>query len=261
MRTPAPLGACHQCCTSPSANWREAREHDLLAQHLRRGPGQRHRVLQLVAEAGGAAGLVEAGLGPQPARHRLVQQPAVDHRVEQRVGRLHGGGAEQRVPARAHRGQRAARPARAAARGGELARGVGAARHSRAGRPARPSRRAASVSARRQRRAGVEPAAAAAGRSGRAAPGGRGRRSTRAGRRSSPRPRRPASGQAEEGGAVAEAGGVLALRAQQRGELAARAGAGGSSAVCTVPRSAAVARPSSTRRCRPRAAAACGGRG
>ena len=24
VRTPAPPGGCHQCCTSPSSNWREA---------------------------------------------------------------------------------------------------------------------------------------------------------------------------------------------------------------------------------------------
>ncbi|RZL99598.1 MAG: hypothetical protein EOP73_19140, partial [Variovorax sp.] len=44
------------------------------------------------------AGLVEAGLRPEPADQRLVDQPAVDHRVEERVGREHLEAAEQFVP-------------------------------------------------------------------------------------------------------------------------------------------------------------------
>ena len=60
-------------------------DHNLLTQHLRRGPGHGHGILQLIAKAGGATGLVKAGLGPQSARHSLVQQPAIDHSVKQRV--------------------------------------------------------------------------------------------------------------------------------------------------------------------------------
>ena len=55
----------------------------------RRGPGrasdERHRVLELVAEAEGAARLVVAGAGPHAAGQVLVQEPAVQHHVERVV--------------------------------------------------------------------------------------------------------------------------------------------------------------------------------
>ena len=75
--------------------------HDLFAQHRRRGPDQCHGVLQLVAKAGRAAGLIEGRLAPQPAGHGLVEQPMVHQRVEQRVGGGHDDGAQQPVPGRA----------------------------------------------------------------------------------------------------------------------------------------------------------------
>jgi hypothetical protein len=71
---------------------------NLLAQARRVGEREGHRVLQLVAKAEGAAGLVEAGLRPEPARQRLVHQPAVDQRIEQRIGRAHLQAAQQVVP-------------------------------------------------------------------------------------------------------------------------------------------------------------------
>ena len=60
----------------------------LLAHERRRGVHQRHRVLQLVAEAEGAARLVVAAARPQPAREGLVQQPAVGQHVERGVRRV-----------------------------------------------------------------------------------------------------------------------------------------------------------------------------
>ena len=45
------------------------------------GMHQRHHVLQLIAEAEGATGLVKAGAGPQAAAQGLVQQPAVGHHI------------------------------------------------------------------------------------------------------------------------------------------------------------------------------------
>ena len=80
------------------------REQELLAQQLRPDDAERHHVLELVAEAEGAAGLVVAGARPEAAGQRLVQQPAVHHHVERVVGRPHLHGAEQLVPALAHLG-------------------------------------------------------------------------------------------------------------------------------------------------------------
>ena len=247
-------------------------DEDLLAQHGRCGPGQRHRVLQLVTKAGGAAGLIEAGLGPQPARHRLVQQPAVDQRVEQRVGRAHGGRAEQVVPVAAHLVQ-PLHGADCGCGGGQPARGVrvlGIAqqehafgrvpgRQGEAGGQCRTRVQAAAlllaqVVGQHQAAACVEQFAAVAapvlGLVG-------------------------VAGQREEGGAIAEAGGTLALRAQQRGQPALAwpstprrrvvvMGRGQALAVparCGPCRGRRGSHPSSTRRCRQCAGAACGARG
>ena len=56
------------------------RAEQVLAREVGPREQQRHHVLQLVAEAEGAAGLVVAGAGPQPAADVLVQQPAVHQR-------------------------------------------------------------------------------------------------------------------------------------------------------------------------------------
>ena len=50
---------------------------------------QRHHILQLIAEAECAAGLVVAAARPQPAADRLIQQPAIDQRIEGIVWRAH----------------------------------------------------------------------------------------------------------------------------------------------------------------------------
>ena len=55
---------------------------------------ERHAVLQLVAEAVGAARLVEGRARPDAAGERLVEQPAVEHDVHRAVGRAAPG----RVP-------------------------------------------------------------------------------------------------------------------------------------------------------------------
>src|ERR1019366_3994766 len=60
------------------------------------------RVLELVAEAEGAALLVVAASPPQPRPDRLIARPVVDDRVERRVGRLHAVRGEARPPARRH---------------------------------------------------------------------------------------------------------------------------------------------------------------
>ena len=98
MRTPRPAGGCHQCCTSPSRNWRAARAQQVLAGEGRLGMHERHHVLQLVAEPVGPAGLIEARPAPEPAAQGLVQQPAVRHHVHGRIGRVHVYRAERPVP-------------------------------------------------------------------------------------------------------------------------------------------------------------------
>ena len=61
----------------------------LLAQQRGLGVDERHRVLQLVAEAEGAARLVVAAARPHAARQGLVEEPAVGQHVERRVRRFH----------------------------------------------------------------------------------------------------------------------------------------------------------------------------
>ena len=55
---------------------------------IRFGEGQGHAVLKLVAEAEGAAGLIEGRARPEAAGKRLIKQPAVQHDVHRPVGRL-----------------------------------------------------------------------------------------------------------------------------------------------------------------------------
>jgi hypothetical protein len=84
VRTPRPEGGCHQCWTSPSWNWRLAHSSRCSRTSAGRGMDQRHRVLQLVTEAEGAARLVIAAARPDPAGQRLVDQPAVGQHVDRR---------------------------------------------------------------------------------------------------------------------------------------------------------------------------------
>ena len=55
---------------------------NVLAREPRLGVDERHRVLELVAEAIGAAALVQRGAPPHAAGERLVQGPAIEHQVE-----------------------------------------------------------------------------------------------------------------------------------------------------------------------------------
>ena len=57
------------------------RAQDVLAGHLGPGDRERHDVLQLVAEAVGAARLIEGRARPDAAGERLIEQPAVQHDV------------------------------------------------------------------------------------------------------------------------------------------------------------------------------------
>jgi hypothetical protein len=70
----------------------------VLARQVRPRERERHSVLQLVAEAVGAARLVEARARPDPTGERLVEQPAVQHQVERAIGRRDLDGSEDVVP-------------------------------------------------------------------------------------------------------------------------------------------------------------------
>src|SRR5205807_161948 len=64
------------------------------AEHAGVGVEQGHRILQLVAESEGAAGLIEPGTGPHAAGEGLVDEPAVGQEVDGRVGRFDVYGAQ-----------------------------------------------------------------------------------------------------------------------------------------------------------------------
>ena len=103
MRTPWPLCGSHQCCTSPSGNWRAAARRICSRSSCWLRQPQRHRVLQLVAEAIRAARLVETGACPGAAGQRLIEQPAIHHDVERTVRRLDLHVTRELFPVRAHR--------------------------------------------------------------------------------------------------------------------------------------------------------------
>ncbi len=126
------------------------RPQQVLAGQRRARGGERHAVLQLVAEAVGAARLVEGGAGPDAAGERLVEQPAVQHDVHRPVGRLHLDRPEDVVPV-------LGRPRTARRRGrrrGSCA--ISVSRALRRSRPRRGRRRA-----RRSRSAAARPSSAA----------------------------------------------------------------------------------------------------
>ena len=81
------------------------RAQQVRARHRRPRCDERHAVLQLVAEAIGAARLVECRASPDAAGQRLIQQPAVQHDVHRPVGRLHLDRAEDSVPVLGDLGQ------------------------------------------------------------------------------------------------------------------------------------------------------------
>ena len=70
MRRPRPLGSCHQCCTSPSTNWRPAARSRCSRARSGRASDERHHVLELIAEAERAARLVVAARAPRAGSSR-----------------------------------------------------------------------------------------------------------------------------------------------------------------------------------------------
>jgi hypothetical protein len=88
-------------------------QQQLLAQQLRLRMDGGHRVLQLVAEAERAAGLVVAAARPHAAGDGLVHQPAVGENVQLGLRRLDAYRAQRLLPVRVHGGQRLVRGGRA----------------------------------------------------------------------------------------------------------------------------------------------------
>ena len=78
------------------------RPQQVLAREVGPDERERHHVLELVAEAEGAARLVVAGSRPQPAAQVLVEEPAVHQEVEGIVRRAHLHRIERLVPRPAH---------------------------------------------------------------------------------------------------------------------------------------------------------------
>ncbi len=74
----------------------------VLAEQLRLGMHQGHRVLELVAETERAARLIESGAGPHAAGQCLINEPAVGQEIDRRVGRFHIDHAERPAPVVPH---------------------------------------------------------------------------------------------------------------------------------------------------------------
>ncbi len=70
----------------------------MLAQQRRFGVHQGHGVLELIAEAEGAAGLVKAGAGPHAAGQRLVDEPTIGEEIEGWIGSFDMHDAESLAP-------------------------------------------------------------------------------------------------------------------------------------------------------------------
>ena len=120
MRTPRPLGGCHQCCTSPSTILPGGRPQNVRSRLARLGIEQGHHVLELIAETVGAAGLIERRSSPDAARENLVRQPAVDERIESEVGRCYANDGQAAIPRFDNFGERRQRRFRLTVVDGEL---------------------------------------------------------------------------------------------------------------------------------------------
>ena len=82
------------------------RAQQVLARQLAARDGERHRVLELVAEPPGSARLVERRARPIAGGHRLVEEPAVEHQVHRPIRRANLEGGERVLPLLAHLGER-----------------------------------------------------------------------------------------------------------------------------------------------------------
>jgi hypothetical protein len=82
------------------------RVQQVLPRQIGARQGEGHHVLELIAEAEGAPGLVVAGPRPQPAAQVLVEQPAVHQQVEGVVRRAHLDRVEREIPGALHLDER-----------------------------------------------------------------------------------------------------------------------------------------------------------
>ena len=73
-------------------------QQDLVAGQLGAGGEEGQDILQLIAKAEGAAGLVKGGTSPDAAAQRLVLQPAVDQQVGGQFGGAHFDRPQERIP-------------------------------------------------------------------------------------------------------------------------------------------------------------------
>ena len=71
---------------------------EMLARQRRSRQGERHSVLELIAETVSAARLIERRSRPHAAGERLIEHPAIQHDVHGTVRRFHLNRAEHIVP-------------------------------------------------------------------------------------------------------------------------------------------------------------------
>ena len=74
------------------------RAQQMLARQVGPRGDERHAVLQLIAEAIGAAGLIEGRTRPDATGERLVEQPTVEHEIHRAVRRLDLDRAQRLAP-------------------------------------------------------------------------------------------------------------------------------------------------------------------
>src|ERR1700733_158130 len=79
---------------------------NVLAGELRGGINERHAVLQLIAKAKRAARLIQRGSAPESAAERLIEEPAVQQKIDGQDRRLYLQRAERSIPPPARRVER-----------------------------------------------------------------------------------------------------------------------------------------------------------
>src|SRR5437764_14358908 len=70
----------------------------LRARHIGPRVDGRHHVLQLIAEAVSAARLIKGRARPHATGQSLTEQPAIQQRIQRRVGRVHLDGLKHLIP-------------------------------------------------------------------------------------------------------------------------------------------------------------------
>src|SRR5580704_17048828 len=70
----------------------------MFAGELRGGINERHTILELVAKAKRSARLIQSGSSPEPATQRLIQEPAVQQKIDGQNRRFHLQPAQRSIP-------------------------------------------------------------------------------------------------------------------------------------------------------------------